>query len=211
MYERHPSEKLNRLFSEKPFQGAKPEEARFLFIGSDANYAHDIDSSRIFEKVYEYHTDGVAFWRRYDVHHPFLLPEYSGDGRKYHRNFSRIGFTRDDAASISFVELLHVPTVGRNKISPADLSSAHLSWLNSCILDGGSQHILISSGVARLMHQSGLFPWLPGKPVAATEALGVYWRVGSKTVFSHLHFSNYGKFETRLREEAQCIRKLRDN
>jgi hypothetical protein len=118
MYSSHPSKRLNDLFENKPFQGQEPERAKILFIGLDANYASNIESCEIFEKIQEYHSDGVAFWQMHGVHHPFLLPEYSGDGRKYHRNFARIGFTPNDAELISFVELLHVPTVGRNKNCP---------------------------------------------------------------------------------------------
>lgn len=66
--------------------------ATFLFVGLDANYSPDLEASPSFQSVLEYHEDGVAFWRRYGVHHPFLLPEYRGDGRRYHRTFAKIGF-----------------------------------------------------------------------------------------------------------------------
>ncbi len=85
MYQIHPSKKLNELFQEKPFQGVSPEKAKFLFVGLDANYAENIESQNIFDKIIEYHLDGVSFWQKYKVHHPFLLDEYREDGRKYHK------------------------------------------------------------------------------------------------------------------------------
>src|SRR5690349_6421729 len=97
MYTPHPSRELTELFARKPYQGVAPENATFLFVGLDANYDERIATSTIFSNVLEYHSDGVAFWRAHGVHHPFLLPGYSGDGRVYHRNFARIGFRREHA------------------------------------------------------------------------------------------------------------------
>lgn len=112
----HPSQKLVKLFAEKPYQGADPKEAKILIIGNDANYSPDNSSHHFFERILEYHADGVGFWRANGVHHPFLLPEYPFDRRKggvrYHLNFSKLGFGTDHAEAISFVELLNVPTTG---------------------------------------------------------------------------------------------------
>ena len=41
---------------------------------------------------------------------------YCGDGRRYQRTFSPIGFTPADADGVSFVGLLHVPTFGRSAL-----------------------------------------------------------------------------------------------
>ena len=88
MYTPHPSAELTRLFRERPYQGADPATARFLFVGLDANYAADIEGGPAWAAVRDYHEDGIAFWRRHGVHHPFLLPQYTGDGRRYHSSFS---------------------------------------------------------------------------------------------------------------------------
>lgn len=208
MFAQHPSKKLNDLFREKPFQGAVPEEARILFIGLDANYAPNIENSSSFKSVQEYHQDGVAFWKRHKVHHPFLLGGYSGDGKRYHRNFARIGFTPDDADSISFIELLNVPTIGGNKLTADDLDATHLARIRSCILDFAAEHIFISPGVAKLMHGSKFFDWLPRNANEKDRPLAEYWRDSRKTVFRHLHFSNYGKFEGQMVLEAQAIRQI---
>lgn len=125
MFNPHPSKELNRLFLEKPYQGAPPASAKFLFIGLDANYARAIENHAIYRPVLSYLNDGVDFWKTVGVHHPFLLPSYSGDGVFYHRSFSRIGFTATNSADVSFLELLHVPTCGRSSLTVADLDSDH--------------------------------------------------------------------------------------
>lgn len=207
MYLPHPSRELSALFVQRPFQGVEPAAAVFLFIGLDANYAEDIERSPIFQQVVEYHQDGVAFWHRYGVHHPFLLPQYSGDGQRYHRNFARIGFAPVHAALVSFVELLHVPTFGRNKLVPEDLDSKHLRMLNSAILSGYAQHIFVSPGVVCLMRASKDFSWLSRSP-ATRSILPVLYEQAGKRVYSHLHFSNYGRFQAQLDAEAQAIASL---
>lgn len=204
MYQVHPSPQLHRLFHERPFQGTRPDQSEFLFVGLDANYDADIENSPSFASILEYHEDGIGFWRRHRVHHPFLLPSYSGDGRRYHQNFAKIGFTPDDAARISFVELLHVPTVGRNALNSGDLDRSHLDALNQLLLGGGRRHVFLSSTVARLMRESGRFSWLR-RSSAGSEVLPVLHRIGQTTVYQHLHFSNYGKFQERLTREAAAI------
>ena len=208
MYVAHPSSELNALFARKPYQGVAPDKATFLFVGLDANYEAQIDQKPIFSEIKEYHNDGVAFWRNNGVHHPFLLPRYSGDGQFYHRSFARIGFGVEHANLVSFVELLHVPTVGRNNIAATDLDLSHLKRLNFAIIDGEAAHIFLPTGVARLMRKTGVFPWLEQTPIEKVGALGVLFRSPTKVVYSHLHFSVYGKFELQKVEQASAIRSL---
>jgi hypothetical protein len=210
MFSAHPSQSLNSLFREKPYQGANPWKSKFLFIGLDANYDAEVEGKPIFAKLQEYHEDGVAFWRNHQVHHPFLLPQYSGDGRFYHQSFSRIGFKPGHAAQVSFIELLHVPTVGRSKLVPADLSRQHVRLLGDVVLGGSARHIFVPQAVARLMQATGQFGWLPKKPTEQLGPLGILCRQGTKVVYSHLHFSVYGKFEERKVNEAAAIRLLID-
>jgi len=207
MYQSHPSGELNRLFANRPYQGAEPSSATFLFIGLDANYDGSIENTPTFKALLEYHQDGVAFWHHHGIHHPFLLPEYRGDGRRYHKTFARIGFTERSAALVSFAELLHVPTVGRSKLTQEDFEVSHLQMLNSAILNGKAQHIFVSAGVARLMRASGAFPWLPKEPTAS-DPLPVLFREPARAVYQHLHFSNYGKFQQQLDAEALAIASL---
>ncbi len=207
MYSAHPSKELVLHFARRPFQGVAPASAKFLFVGLDANYDENIENSSLFTKILEYHKDSITFWHENGVHHPFLLPQYTGDGRRYHRNFARIGFTTQHAELVSFVELLHVPTVGRNSLTLEDLSYFHLKMINSAIFEGQAQHIFVSAGVLRLMRSSGAFPWLPGR-VELPGILPVIYRREHRTVYLHLHFSNYGKFQQKLDAEAAAISTL---
>ena len=116
-YRLHPSGALNRAFAARPYQGAEPEKATFLFVGLDANYSPAIEQNAVFDRVLDYLEDGVAFWKTHGVHHPFLLPQYRGDGQKYHKTFARIGFRPEHAEEVSFIEMLHVPTVGQSKLT----------------------------------------------------------------------------------------------
>ena len=204
MYQQHPSTQLLELFRDRPYQGAVPEEAEFVFIGLDANYAEDLERTPSFSAVLEYHTDGVAFWCRHGVHHPFLLSTYRGDGRRYHQNFARLGFKSSWASKISFVELLHLPTVGRSKLDANDLDSRHLTRIDSLVRSGEHRKVFLSAGVARLMRASGRFGWLEGhRP--ASDLLPVLYSHGNTSVHLHLHFSNYGKFQIQMEREAREI------
>ncbi|WP_426189622.1 hypothetical protein [Massilia sp. DWR3-1-1] len=207
MYQPHPSPILKSLFSLKPFQGAEPKSATFLFVGLDANYDEEIELKPIFKDVLSYHENGVKFWNQRGVHHPFLLPQYSGDGHRYHRSFARIGFRPEHATLVSFVELLDFPTVGRSSLTVQDLDPKYLQHLNSLILEGSAKYIFLSAGVARLMKISKQFPWLRAVTGSA-GILPVIHSDGLRTVYLHLHFSNYGKFQKQMDLEADAIRSL---
>ncbi|WP_369935363.1 hypothetical protein [Xanthomonas tesorieronis] len=204
MYQLHPSAALREHFGDRPYQGAAPWDAEFLFVGLDANYAPDIESSPVFAEVLRYHQDGADFWQRHGVHHPFLLPAYRGDGRRYHRSFARLGFLPQEAAQVSFVELLHVPTVGRSKLVAADLDSAHLRMIDAAMRNGRARHVFVSAGVARLMRATRLFAWLPAQP-AAGAVLPLLFADSQRQIYQHLHLSNYGKFQAQLDREAGAV------
>jgi len=208
MYTAHPSAALNLLFKQKPYQGANPREADFLFVGLAANYTEQVEHSAIFPRLCEYLEDGVGFWRRHKVHHPYLLPEYAGDEPLYHRSFARTGFKPEQAHRVSFVHLLHVPTVGKSKLVPKDLSHSHLSMLGDVLLNGAAKHIFIPSEVERLMHASKAFDWLASGPGEYLGPLGMLYRREDKAVYSHLHFSVFGKFDERKAKEAAAIHEL---
>lgn len=208
MYEAHPSRELTQRFAAKPFQGAAPSLATFLFVGLDANYDRKVERSAIFNDLLAYHEDGVAFWRRTGVHHPFLLANYSGDGRFYHQSFARIGFSTQHAQLVSFIELLHVPTVGRSTLAAGDLDPSHLQLVNAAITAGQAKHIFLPAGVARLMRETRAFPWLQQPRKVQDSLLPVLHAENGRTVYSHLHFSNYGKFQQRKVAEARAIARL---
>ena len=196
------------MFERRPYQGAAPELARFLFVGLDANYATDIEAPPIFERVVEYHHDGAAFWRRHGVHHPFLLPGYAGGGRPYHRTFASIGFKPAHAAMVSFVELMAVPTVGSSDLEPGDLDAGHLEWLNAMIEQGACEHVFVSSKVAGLMRASRCFPWMPSRPRLGDGPLDFYYRTTGKTVHHHQHFSHWGRGSAQKAAELEAMRGL---
>lgn len=208
MYTAHPSAALNSLFKNKPYQGADPREAEFLFVGLDTGYVEQIEQSSIFPRVLEYHEDGIAFWRRHRVHHPFLLDEYTGEDQFHHSSFARIGFKPEHAHRVSRVDLLHVPTTGRSKLVPSDLDWSHLRMLNDLLLNGHARHIFIPSGAERLMHATKEFGWLSKLPTEYVGPLGILYRRGAKAVYSHLNFSVFGKYEQRKVDEAAVIQGL---
>ncbi len=205
MYQRHPSHLLCRLFEEKPFQGASPEEAEFVFLGIDANYSADIEHSPIFEKLLEYHQNGVAFWKKNKIHHPFLLPQYDGDGARYHKYFSKLGISPDYADKISFMELLHLPTVGRNpKLTPKDFDKKHIERIYSLISAGKKLNIFAPATTIRLLDLKRKFQFKTQKTDRFDEIL----TLNEVSIYKHLHFSyQYGK-NTQMQNEAQGIKKL---
>jgi hypothetical protein len=208
MYDPHPSVALNRAFAARPFQGAEPERATYLFVGLDANYSPLIEQNAVFGRVLDYLDDGVAFWKLHGVHHPFLLPEYRGDGRKYHKTFSAIGFRPEHADQVSFIEMMHVPTVGRSNLTIDDLDKDHLARLRDAIEHGDARHIFVPEGVARLMRESSMFEWIPKLPSDTGGALKIWRKTGSKTIYWHYHFSVYGKFEQKKADQLQAIGQL---
>ena len=204
MFRPHPSRLLNEHFAAKPYQGAQPEAARFIFIGLDANYADDIEQSPIFQNLVAYHQNGPRFPQTNGTDYPFLLSEYKGDGRRYHLNFAKIGFTPQHAELVSFIELMDVPTVGRSQLTQQDLPRRHLERLRKAIFHGDANFVFLSAGVQRLMVSTGLFPEIL-QVRRNFGALRVLYEGDNRAVFLHLHLSNYGKFEQQRRAEANEI------
>lgn len=58
------------------------------------------------------------------------------------------------------------------------------------------------------MLASGAFPWLAKKVKICEGPLGILYRQDNKTVYKHLHFSNYGIFAERMTQEAKFIGSL---
>lgn len=207
MYVVHPSQTLNAVFRNKPYQGCCPKAAAFLFIGLDANYAEDIEKQIIFPDLIEYHRDPVRYWQQHDIHHPFLLAHYRGDGKKFHKEFAKIGLAAKYADQISFIELLHVPTVGRNKLTVNDLNEEHLTYIRDAIFSKSKKAVFMSDTVFRLLKKSALFSWLNHAQSLDNHTLQVFFS-GDVMVYKHLHFSTYGKFQPQKQAEAAAIRAL---
>ena len=187
MYGRHPSSELCKLFRSKPYQGADPESASIIFLGLDANYSEEISDTPFFERILEYHSDGVSFWQRYGVHHPFLLDEYplnrTKGGVPYHRNFSKLELTADYADQISFVELLDIPTIGTTTQAAPNafydlVNAQYLKDLDELFMADRPKHIFTYRGVVqrmlRLKKQYGVFQWLQDSVATPDEIPVLY-------------------------------------
>jgi hypothetical protein len=181
-FQKHTSDEMVALFHKRPYQGQSPEEAAIVFLSSDANYSPAISSHSFFEHILEYHEDGIAFWKRYGCHHPFMLPNYPFNRNKagvpFHRNFSKLGLGPEYAEHICFLELLDVPTIG-NKSEDRDqfyklLSLRHLEYIESLIRGGGHKLFFVSNGVLKnlkkIKKSYPLFDWFD-------------WAAGSERVF----------------------------
>ena len=169
---RHPSAQLNSLFRSKPYQGQLPENARIIFLSSDANYSPEISEHDFFKFILEYQEDGARFWKKYDVHHPFLLDAFpfkrTQGGVPFHSRFRKLKLDSSYAEFVSFVELLDIPSIGNKSEKKADfyqlISKNHLEYLNDLIQSDGGRLLLIPGGVLtdmlKLKMDYGLFQWL---------------------------------------------------
>lgn len=166
--EKHPSQELKNLYKKRNFQGADPNNAKILFMGRDPNWAIDIENMNVFEKVKDYLSDGVAFWNKHNIHHPFLLQEYKGDGKRYHKIFSKLEINKKHAEKISFVELIGIPTTGmsmknKKKFYEYLNSSSNISHLKELdqLMNDSSKIIFIAWGLIDdfkiINAQTGLF------------------------------------------------------
>ncbi|MBF0132659.1 MAG: hypothetical protein HQL75_08755 [Magnetococcales bacterium] len=206
MYGQHPSPKLNEIFKEKPYQGQKPEFASFLIVGRDANYSEEITNKPFFAKILEYHDDGVSFWKKYEIHHPFLLDGYPLDRRRdgvlYHRNFAKMGLGSGFADKISFVELLNIPTTGItgknvNKFFEM-LDLHHLQELEDIFLNTGKKTVFVSlkvlEALERIHLDHGIFKWLfpiSNKP-DMKDGPSVVYKNGDVVMVKTYNFSHGG-------------------
>jgi len=210
MYFPHPDLRLQELFAAKPYQGADPASARFLFFGLDANYAPNLPSQPVYSEVVSYLEDGVAYWKRTGFHHPFRDPAYRGDGKLYHRRFAEIGFRPEHAEQVSFVELIDVPTSGRSALHGNDFRPEHLVRLREWVLGGAARYIFIPPGVARLLEQTNQFSWLPSAATALAGSLPVLMQKEEKMIFRPFHFSAVGRYSLKKDRDLQIedMRKL---
>jgi|JI10StandDraft_1071094.scaffolds.fasta_scaffold248265_3 hypothetical protein len=168
IFQRHPSQKLNLLYKVKSYQGANPTFAKILFIGRDPNWDISIDESPIFDLINEYLNDGVQFWQKYNIHHPFLHPKYDGEGKKYHNAISRLNFENRLANYISFIEIIGFPTTGMsstknrlfNEYLLSDENLEHLIELD-ILLNDSDKLIFVYWGMLDLLkylnRKTGLF------------------------------------------------------
>ena len=197
-FQKHPSKLLNELYLKKNFQGANPFDAKILFVGRDPNWAADVDSKEMFSFVSEYLNDGVSFWKTHNIHHPFLLPNYKGDGKRYHRIFSKLDVKSNFSDKISFIELIGFPTTGMAKTNNkvfleyliSEANRNHLVELNN-LMNDQSKIIFIAWGLIEdlkfLNNKTGLFQKFANldKSQMNINDLNEY-----ENIFIHRHFSD---------------------
>jgi hypothetical protein len=167
-FNKHPSVLLNELYKTKKHQGADPEKAKILFVGRDPNWTIDIENQDYFSYIDHYLNDGISFWRTHNIHHPFLLPNYKGNGKKYHKFFAKLNLDQSFSDKISFVELIGFPTTGmakkNNKLFReyllSDENRKHLVDLDE-VLNDKSKIVFVAWGLIEdfiFIHQQiGLF------------------------------------------------------
>lgn len=204
---------LNQAY--KGYQGQKPDAAKFVFIGIDANFSPDIQNSPIFKEVLDYLADGVAYWKTNKRHHPFLSPLYKrGIGYKYHLSFSKMGLTCEYADKISFVELLPYPTCGNTSKQFMHLFNDsenvdHLKKIDSWIRSSGNiKDVFISRGVYTKMHNLGkyykCFEWLPDPDNFKLNNIYTFQLDNNKGLRVITHFSD-AISDTHLKEIGMII------
>ncbi|MEO5328180.1 MAG: hypothetical protein H7829_08035 [Magnetococcus sp. THC-1_WYH] len=227
MYGKHPSQELNRIFEEKPYQGQNPKFASILIVGRDANYLEEIMDEKLFDKItkrpffheiLKYHDDGVAFWKGNGKHHPFLLPGYplnrTGGGVPYHRNFAKMGLGSSFADKISFVELLNIPTTGItgknvNKFFEM-LDLHHLQELEDIFLNSGKKTVFISPKILEVLKRihlnHGIFSWLfpINNELDKMDGLPVVYKKGDMVMVRACNFS-YGGIHKQLDDIKRII------
>jgi hypothetical protein len=168
-YRVHPSPTLVTTFSNRPFQGQDPNEAKVFFFGIDANYAANVeDNAEFFNILLAYHGNGVAYWQNNENndHHPFLLPMYrEGAGYSYHKTIKGIDLPAETCATaISFVEMLNVPTTGSLNEDPGHVfdhlftgSHGHLQEIYNAIFDTDNKLVFMPDTVIRKLATTDLF------------------------------------------------------
>jgi hypothetical protein len=192
------------------YQGANPNQAEILFVGLDANFAEDIASEgELYQDVLAYLFDGPKYWETHDTHHPFLLHPSAADGWRYHSRFSQIGLTARDAHRVSFVELLHVATVGRRPIRRSDLDQTHIARLQAWMTGGNVRFVFASRMVGRWLQRMRLFEELRSPATeTASGLLGWTLRSTGQQLLLHSHFSAWGCQCAQLQKDLLSIRAL---
>jgi hypothetical protein len=200
-YDVHPSSELVKLFVAKPYQGQDPTKAKVLILGNDANYSPEISSHDFFQKIMEYHSDGIFFWQKQKKHHPFLLDEYPFDKRRggvrYHLNFSKMGFSSEYAEHFSFAELLNIPTIGNTGEDKERffelLDRNHLNWLEDVILGGKKKFVMVNqtlvSSIQQIQKKLDVFDRL-GRLLAEKETPSVILNNENVVLYNGYSFSH---------------------
>ena len=179
-YGAHGFAELERLYQNKPYQGQDPRSSCVIFLGRDANYPQALaEAETFFQLILEYHKNGVAFWEKYRLHHPFLHPEnpfikYKDQrfkaGVRYHKIFAKMGLDPGFAKHISFVEILNKATSGntgedKHNWFYQNIDDKHIQWLEEVLLGPSEKTVFVpktvlSVDLAKVYRKTGRFKWL---------------------------------------------------
>jgi hypothetical protein len=203
------------MFMAQPWQGCDPMKARFLFVGLDANYPKNVETT--LPELFDYLNNGVQFWKDGDegVHHPFLLSRFQGrSGKRYHKRFAEIRFKPVHAELVSFVELLHLPTEA-GELIVEDLSQEHLFFLRDVFDKGDAKYIFVCMGVTELLRQAdrkwrtAWFQWARQLPQEVDGELEVLRKQDGHTIYRMYHFSvRFPRHVERLNAQIEQIRQI---
>jgi hypothetical protein len=176
----HPSDKLQEIFSKRPFQIQEPEKAKIIFLGLDANLNYDIEENEktFFQEMLEYFTDGVKYWKENGIHTPMLKPCYTGNGKRYHNQFCKLGFTTENAKDICFIELMKYCTYGN--------SSKNKNLFKEMLLDNENKNHL--DRIRNLFEMEKLICIPHGVETFINEL--ALFNVNNKKIIVHTHFSD---------------------
>ena len=160
---KHPSEEIQKIFSQRPFQIQKPEKAKIIFLGLDANIDENIEHDKpFFDETLEYLRDGVKYWKSHEYHTPMLNLNYRGNGVRYHKQFCKLGITSNYAEDICFLELLNFCTYGKSSGNPqfkeflnGKSNQEHLERIRN--LSNMNKIICVSVGVRNYIDELRLF------------------------------------------------------
>ncbi len=175
----HPSEKLQKIFTQRPFQMQEPEKSRIIFLGLDANFDSDLEKHPLFTDFVDYIRNGIEYWRREKIHTPMLKSNYTGMGKKYHMKFQKLGFGPENAEDICFLDLLNVCTCGKSTENPTLFRKLLLS-------DSNQPHL---QRISRLKNDKTKQFYICGKEVAKTVIELNLFDLNAPNIFLGKHFS----------------------
>ena len=166
-YGKHPSQKLQEIFSQRPFQLQEPEKAKIIILGLDANWDKDLENDKeLFQEILDSLKDGVGYWKKNGFHSPMLSKAYkSKEGKRYHQNFMLLGFTPNDAQDICLLDLLNICTYGKtnddeeafvNFLKSED-NKTHRQRISELTKDKTKQFYLCGKGVVKYINDLQLF------------------------------------------------------
>jgi len=203
----HPSIELIQAYTNNHWQGQDPQIAKIIFLGLDANWDKNIHEwDGMFPEILEYLSDGVAYWDKYNRHHPFLSDRYRnpkskkrGEGFKYHNLFQKVlNISKEYRNHISFIEMINVPTFGTAKTTDEirlwnDMynNDKHRTEIKKLLFpsENKSQIVFVSSGVYEDLSKTFPINW-PVFPARKDYDFKILHKHNNAFIISAKHFSD---------------------